>query len=463
MPSIAHLILGFGLGLCLYYLSNGKFSKNHVFILCLNNYLGPDVGWALGIGSFTHALVGYFFFAFILAIFYHYLTRFTFSFESIKKIEIIDLERPKLSYVNTYFLVLAGGVMHVYLDGAMNSAGVFYLVPALGANEGVSWSLIDFIYFWREGALNFNPVLALSIGIVLILGFIYVSTWFIHTYTKRSGFIVILYVVIFMILYYFAGSKTSAHAEGGAILYISIFWLTPLLLCAISTIPIGIKRKKEKTIKEKKECSEENLGIFAIKLAYITIGIVMVAGGAFALIIKNILLNLFSGDTLNMSYSKEIYAAIDIASLILIGIGALIIILGRLLIKSSDHHKNLLIISMWLFISGTIGIIASISGILLRSYIVEYIFSGYGEDITGYINPEGALILVVLLALVILALSIVNIVLAIGLSTKNRKLWRLAILYHLGLAWTIVGLTIACALSENPVKRLFKPREFEKL
>ncbi len=119
MPSIAHLILGFGLGLCLYYLSNGKFSKNHVFILCLNNYLGPDVGWAIGIGSFTHTLVGYFFFAFILAIFYHYFTRFTITYESIKKIEIIDLERPKLAYINTYFLVLAGGVMHNYLDGAI--------------------------------------------------------------------------------------------------------------------------------------------------------------------------------------------------------------------------------------------------------------------------------------------------------------------------------------------------------
>ena len=49
MPSIAHLVMGGIIGLALFYLSDGKFSKTHVFVFFMNNYFGPDVGHALGL------------------------------------------------------------------------------------------------------------------------------------------------------------------------------------------------------------------------------------------------------------------------------------------------------------------------------------------------------------------------------------------------------------------------------
>ncbi|HEY0090292.1 MAG TPA: hypothetical protein VGB37_15695, partial [Candidatus Lokiarchaeia archaeon] len=91
MPSIAHLILGGIIGLCLYYISDGKFTKTHVFILFLCNYLGPDVGWVLGIGHYTHSLTFWPIFAIVLAYLYRYFTRFTIKTEGFKKFEIIDL------------------------------------------------------------------------------------------------------------------------------------------------------------------------------------------------------------------------------------------------------------------------------------------------------------------------------------------------------------------------------------
>ena len=166
MPSIAHLVLGGVIALCFYYISNGKFTKTHAFIFFLCNYLGPDVGWVLGIGRFTHSLLFWPLFALILAYLYHYFTRFTIRIDSIKNVEIIDLEGYKLHYFNTYLLVLAAGILHLYLDGIMNKEGEFRIIPQLPLNyEGLYWTLNDFFIFGEEGVLQIHFLISIFIGV----------------------------------------------------------------------------------------------------------------------------------------------------------------------------------------------------------------------------------------------------------------------------------------------------------
>lgn len=253
MPSIAHLVMGGIIAICLYYISEGRFSKTHVFILFLSNYVGPDVGWVLGVGRFTHSLLFWPLFALLLAYIYHYFTRFTIKIDGLKNIEIIDLEYHKLKYINTYFLVLAGGIMHLYLDGIMNKQGEFRIIPQLlFISKAYTWKLEDIIKFGFNGILPVYFLISMIIGFSLILGFIFVYIWFLKENSKKSGIIVICYIIGFLIFFYLVGSvATMFHPDGGAIIYISIFWGSPIILCVLSTKDFDIILKQKDTKEEK--------------------------------------------------------------------------------------------------------------------------------------------------------------------------------------------------------------------
>ncbi|MFX0101839.1 MAG: hypothetical protein ACFFCS_19900, partial [Candidatus Hodarchaeota archaeon] len=141
MPSIAHLFLGGMVGYSLYLISDKKFTKYHAMLLMLTNYLGPDLGWVLGIGDYTHTYVGYLVFSLLLGLFYSYFTRFSPDF---KKRILVDKGHNQIPFANAYFIACAGGIMHVYLDGVMNHKGNFHLLPAIGDVNEVIWSIDDF-------------------------------------------------------------------------------------------------------------------------------------------------------------------------------------------------------------------------------------------------------------------------------------------------------------------------------
>jgi small-conductance mechanosensitive channel len=99
MPSVAHLIFGGICGLFLYFLAINDLRKLMCLFCIMNNYIGPDIGWALLIGDFTHSILGMSVFAFILAFFYSYFSRFTPDFKN--KI-LVEHEYNRVPYMNTY-------------------------------------------------------------------------------------------------------------------------------------------------------------------------------------------------------------------------------------------------------------------------------------------------------------------------------------------------------------------------
>ena len=123
MPSIAHFVMGGVIAICLYYISNGKFTKTHAFIFFLSNYLGPDIGWVFGIGYYSHSLLFWPLFALLVAYVYYYFTRFTIKIDGIKHIEIIDLEGHKLHYLISSVMaglaVLTKGPVGIFIPAAV--------------------------------------------------------------------------------------------------------------------------------------------------------------------------------------------------------------------------------------------------------------------------------------------------------------------------------------------------------
>lgn len=380
MPSIAHLVLGGTIAICLYYISNGKFTKTHAFIFFLCNYLGPDVGWVLGIGRITHSLLFWPLFALILAYFYHYFTRFTIKIDGIKNVELIDLEGYKLHYLNTYLLVLAAGILHLYLDGIMNKEGEFRIIPQLPLNsEELYLTLNDLIVFGKEEVLQIHFLISIFIGVSLIFGFVFLYILFLKKNSKKTAIIVCIYIVAFVIFFYCFGSITTMfHPDGGAIIYVSIFWALPLILCVLSTREFKfIRRDENGLIKLKEKSADKRLG-------------------------------------------------------------------------------KLFFIIAWLFISGLLLMIASILGFIHNDAILKHVYSNYGDRISPYFSQSEFLILLLTIETINLVISLINFFCVIGLLFKNKHVWKFAVYYHLILSWTIIGLTIACALNEKSVKKSIK-------
>jgi hypothetical protein len=456
MPSIAHLLLGGVIGMCLYYISSGKFSKTHVFVLFLNNYFGPDIGWALGpIGQYTHTLLGWALFAFVVTIFYHYFTRFTIKIDGIRDIELIDYDRPRLSYLNTYYLVLAGGILHNYLDSTMNYGGKFFLIPQLpNGFEGVTLTLNDFIELLRGGIIDANPVISVAIGIIFIIGFIYVFTYFIKDNSIKSGLIVITHVIAFLIYFYLVGGlSTGEHGDAGAIIYISLYWLPVLILCTLST-----KTSQDNEIKER-SAKKSSSAVSKSKLFYLITGILIILGGVALMIFRDTLFEfLLVRNIVPLTFKAQFLNALIIISIVMMGIGLFIILVWLKLKKIEEHHKNLLVISIWLYLIGLIGVILGLLGILLNELLVTIISSAYGI-LFNYVTFEEAVIIVTIFGIAVLILGLINFFVALGLTFKIRVSWKFGIYYHLILAWTIIGLTISCALSENEVKEIINKTE----
>jgi len=452
MPSIAHLVLGGVFGICLYYMSSGKFSKHHVFIFFLNNYFGPDLGWATGLGHYTHTLLGWFFFAFALAIFYHYFTRFTIKTEGVGKIEFIDLEKPKLSYIDTFYVVLAGGILHNYLDSTMNHGGRFYILPQLpNGFEGLTLTFEDLIQLFQGGIFEANVVISLVIGIIFILGFIYVFTWFIKDISIKSGLFVLIHIILFMLYFYLVGGlSTGEHGDAGAIIYISLYWLPVIILLTLSTKPNRFKLINKHPI----EKSRSTLGLRISKILYLLLGIMMILGGILLIFSNQIILNaLIERDLIPAAYQAGFINALILISIIIMGIGGLIVFIYFKIKDDESHHKNLFVISLWLYTIGLIGIILGVLGILLNELLVTIISSVYGI-LYNYVTFEEAVLIVSIFGILVLILGLLNMILAVGLTSKNHTAWKFSIYYHIVLAWTIVGLTICCALNEKGVKQV---------
>jgi len=380
MPSIAHLILGGIIGLCFYYLNKEKFTKTHVFIFFLCNYLGPDVGWVLGIGYYTHSLVFWPLFALLLAFFYHYFTRFTIKLDGIKNIEIIDLEGYKLHYVNTYLLVLGAGILHNYLDGIMNKVGEFRIIPQLNDNyEETFWTLNDFNTFGEFGIAPIHFLFSIVVGVSLIFGFVFLFIWFLKKNSLKAGIIIWIYILGFVIFFYLAGSIiTLFHPDGGAIIYIGIFWASPLILCVLSTKEFNFIKRDEN-------------GLIPLKQRHIDKGLV-----------------------------------------------------------------KLILIIACLSIFGLTLFIFSFLGLIYREEIVKSIYSNNGDRISEYFNYREFYMLFLAMVIFQLVISIVNIINAIGLASRNKYMWKFAVYSNLIFSWTVIGLTIACALNETSVKKIIK-------
>lgn len=250
MPTIAHFILAGIIGLSFYSISDGKFSKIHIFIFFMNNVWGPDLIATIGL-PISHSILLWPLCAYFLTFPYHYFTKFTVNLKNWRKFEIIELKEKRLTFSQTFFLVLAGGIMHIYLDFMINNMGYIVLVPGIANFGTVSFTLYDLNVLFKYGLFPINPILSVFIGGLFILGFIFLFIRLLKFYSKREVYLVSLYIIVFSVIFSLLGQTfTLSHPDLGAILYIMLFWGIPMILIVLSTKESKIidlkNHKKEK-------------------------------------------------------------------------------------------------------------------------------------------------------------------------------------------------------------------------
>ena len=372
MPSFAHFVLGGIIGLAFYSISMGKFSKTHVFILFMNNVWGPDIIATFGF-PISHSLLLWPLCAFFLTYPYHYFTKFSFKTESWKRFEIMELQKRKLTFSQTFFLVLAGGIMHLYLDFMINNVGYIILIPGIGNFRGLFFTLYDLNILFDYGLFPLNPILSIVIGGLFILGFIFLFLRFLKNNSKKEGYLIILFIIVFSVLFALFGQTfTLSHPDLGALLYIILFWGIPMILLVLSCKEIKVLGTRIPT-KEKKE----------------------------------------------------------------------------------KKRNQLKVISLILLFSGVLILCISLVCMIFNREIVNYIISFDPEEIGRYINFETGMLLAFFLELCGIIFTIILIISSIGLFYRIKKIWYLTIIIGVFFIWTVVGLALACKLSENSIKKEF--------
>lgn len=173
--------------------------------------------------------------------FYHYFSKFSLKSEKITQIELVELDKPKLNFLNVYFLMIAGGTMHNYLDSIINRGGVFPMTPE------ISLTIQNFMDLWYEPAVEVNLIFSAIVGIMFIFGFIFIFVWFLKNYSLQNLIFPLIYITGFLILFHLTGSVTTLfHSDAGAIFYVFLIWLPVMGGISLSVKEFSHTRKDKK-------------------------------------------------------------------------------------------------------------------------------------------------------------------------------------------------------------------------
>lgn len=434
------------IGYFLHVISEKRFSKHHVLLLFLANYVGPDLGWITGIGYFTHTYAGYLVFAVFLAFFYSYFTRFS---PDLARRELVDNGSNKIPYPSAYLLACAGGIMHIYLDGVMNHQGNFHLFPSIGSIDEAIVSINEFFNIWYDPLVPVSVIIALVAGMGLVFAFI---PFFLHALKtggtrfalKAGGF-----VGAFMALYYVFGSLTTLHAEGGAIVYVTLFWVIPFGLCALAMKWPAPRAPAEHRARLKQQF------IPVLRVLDVILGAVFLAAGIALLVLVEPVVTLAAGAWAPLAAHeatlRSLATFLGFAFLSIGGTCVFTFVLGK---RQARENVNVMLATGLVLAAGFACMV--LAGIAFTSggAIVAIVYAVWPSAVT-IASPEGLLGVIAALGIAFTGMAGFNFVIGTGLLMARRRAASLAFAMSMAFSWTVAGLYVCCLLSQNEAKREF--------
>lgn len=221
MPSFAHLIIGLGISIFLYKITEGKFSTKHGLILTVNNLFGPDLASLLPTGhGFDFAGL-----ALPALTFYYFFHGYGWFIIALPLTVIWDIgvnrtpfKKEKNRYMKTYqvyFLIVAGGLLHLFVDVIGHPSYIEYM-----GNDYYPWGAI-----WIGWGTGGEPIY-MSIQDILASGMFPCGNKF--GFIETTIFYSICMVMFFGVLLFYA--HKSGDKMFRAFIILGLFYIIPLAI-----------------------------------------------------------------------------------------------------------------------------------------------------------------------------------------------------------------------------------------
>ena len=239
MPGISHLAFGLILVIPFMLFAKEKFNYKVAAIFILNNWVGPDSYWAWKFIPFEmHALLGFMLWAIPLALFYSYLSRFSFGWSG-RFFTVVDDGKREVNLRNSYILCVAGGTLHLLLDSLFHGGSTgFHIFPSemqtfFQDTFGITLvnpNLAD-INSWFTATYGFPDVLILF-GFLSMLTVALLMLYFIRRELKVVLIFLFTLVAFILLSQILLGWNTFHENEFAATFYTFFFIFLPLIAFA---------------------------------------------------------------------------------------------------------------------------------------------------------------------------------------------------------------------------------------
>ncbi|MFX1337902.1 MAG: hypothetical protein ACFFDK_04780 [Promethearchaeota archaeon] len=272
MPMLGHVVYGLCLLIPIMYYTKDKFNYKVAFIFLANNIYGPDVVYLFFITPF-HSILGYAILAIPLSLVYSYSSRFSLKKSEGKfPLKFIDEEIREVDWKNAYYLSVAGGISHFFVDQFYHFEKEMWIWPgiAIHHDEMLAWGgplyhVVDPLYLIGEQVCV----------IAIILSIYYFSKGSKATF---KALITLIAISVFLMLA-ISTAVFMGEREFGVIVHSIVYVLIPLFLLMYAAREVRDNKRETPDVPKIKRSSLINIvamisiivALFLLAYVYIAI------------------------------------------------------------------------------------------------------------------------------------------------------------------------------------------------
>ncbi|MHA1150557.1 MAG: hypothetical protein ACTSR8_20245 [Promethearchaeota archaeon] len=213
MPGFAHLLIGLGISIFLYKVTEGKFTTKHMLVFTVNNLFGPDIA------SFFPTIENYFWQGFEIPEIYYFFHGPGWVLIALLLTLpwhwAINHKEQAMKIQQVYFLIVAGGLLHLFVDIIGHPSYINY-----NGQENYPWGVV-----WIGWDLRGN---AIYISIIDIWGTGMFPCGNHFNFIETLIFYPICMLVFFGVL--FSYSHKSERNMIRSFIFLGVFFLIPLTI-----------------------------------------------------------------------------------------------------------------------------------------------------------------------------------------------------------------------------------------
>ena len=223
MPAFTHIVYGLCILIPILYYTRDRFNYKVAFIFLANNYIGPDASHIF-IGLPFHSILGFLIFAVPLSLFYTYFSRFTIKkTDTYIRLRLEDEGIREVKWRNAYFITVAGGISHFFIDQFYHYEKRMMLWPGIYITH-------DEMLDWGGAAYHVVDPLML-IGWALILATIMLSLYvFKKGYKETFKMFLTVTALAIILMLLLSINVFGAEREWGGIVHCIIYVFIPFIL-----------------------------------------------------------------------------------------------------------------------------------------------------------------------------------------------------------------------------------------